>query len=53
MTPEEVKEHLKDFKGGPESFHIGDKIDGLEIVDIKNTVNGKPTYASTFVVRDA
>lgn len=31
---------------GPEHMKVGDRIDGLEIVEIRNLVNGKPTYGS-------
>lgn len=34
----------------PEEINVGDTIEGKSIVEIRNTVNGKPTYASTFVV---
>ena len=53
MNEQEVKEFLKDFKGGPENIRIGDLINSKEIVEIKNMVNGKATYASTFIVKQS
>ena len=35
----------------PEDIQVGDLIDGNEIVEIKVLVDGKPTWASTFIVR--
>lgn len=35
----------------PEDIQVGDLIDGNEIVEIKGLVDGKPTYASTFIVK--
>ena len=51
MTIEEAKIYLKDFNGGPENIKIGDLIEGNEIIEIKNMVDGKATYASTFVCK--
>ena len=55
MTLKEAEQYLKDvgFKDSPEQFKIGDQIDGNEIMEIKGLVNGKPTYASTFVCKRA
>ncbi len=34
----------------PEDIKIGDYINGDKIIEITNLVNGKPTYASSFIV---
>jgi len=36
----------------PKDWKIGDTFDNLILVEIKDTVNGIPTYASTFVFRE-
>lgn len=39
-----------DFKQ-PKDIKIGDTIMGQPIIEIKGLVNGKPTYASSFIVK--
>ena len=52
----DIPDYLKRHKiKGPESIKVGDTFeDGsalMEIVEIKGLVNGRPTYASTFICR--
>lgn len=39
-----------DFKQ-PKDIKVGDTIMGQPIIEIKGLVNGKPTYASSFIVK--
>ena len=51
MTPKEAGEYLKE-KGFKNNFpKVEEFINGNKVVEIKNLVNGKPTYSSTWICR--